>query len=71
VSAPTTQQAEALALGRYWGSADSVALTEHHEGDASVRFTWSDGAAFTTYYPTHAEARAALARLGFAAKAKP
>lgn len=54
------------AIGRYWGSADSAKLTEWPEGDASVQFTWTDGEGFTQDYPSHAEARAALARLGFA-----
>jgi hypothetical protein len=64
-AALTPAQAAALSLGRYWGSADSAALTTYPEGDASIRFTWSDGAAFTHYEPTHEAARATLARLGF------
>jgi hypothetical protein len=34
-----------------------------------VRFSWADGAAFTQTYVTHHGARAALARMGFAAVA--
>jgi len=53
------------AIGRYWGSADSAKLTEFQAGDALIEFTWNDGAGFVQEYATHAEARAALARLGF------
>lgn len=53
------------AAGRYWGSADSAKLTKHPEGDATVYFSWADGAGFGIDYGTHAEAEAALARLGF------
>lgn len=55
------------ALGRYWGSADSAKLTEFACGDAIIEFTWADGAGFVQDYATHADARAALARLGFTA----
>lgn len=61
----TPQQARDASLGRYWGSADGAALTEHPEGDATVRFSWADGAAFSTTYATHDQARHDLARLGF------
>jgi hypothetical protein len=53
------------ATGRYWGSADSAKLTEFTCGDAVIEFSWADGAGFVQSYGTHAEARAALARLGF------
>lgn len=61
----TPNQARDLSLGRYWGSADGAALTEHPEGDASVRFSWADGAAFSITYASYDQARADLARLGF------
>ena len=52
-------------LGQWWGSAATAKLFEHSEGDASIRFEWTDGAAMTVSYESHEEARKVLARLGF------
>lgn len=55
----------ALALGRYWGSADNARVTCWPEGDASVLLTWADGARISFDTSTSAEAFNTLERLGF------
>ena len=60
-------QTVALALGRYWGSADTVSMTDF--GDC-VRndFKWSDGAHTYMLHDTKAEALEQMAGLGFSAR---
>ena len=58
---------ERMADGRYWGSADTATLTEWADGSATIRLEWADGAQRNWYEDTHAEARAHLRSLGYAA----
>jgi hypothetical protein len=59
-------QTNPQALGRYWGSADTVSLKTLPDGDdVAVSFAWSDGAGFVVFYPSRDDATQSLARLGF------